>query len=62
MVFEITDAEHARTAKWLKRHRCDVDKSRQTITYCFTLTGIGTAVVARCTCGAQLELTDYSRW
>jgi hypothetical protein len=31
-------------------------------TWCFTPTGIGTVVKVRCSCGEELDLTDYGSW
>ena len=52
--------------RWRKKHKCtsvDAQGERSSsITYCFHPTGIGTAEVARCSCGAELNVTDYDTW
>lgn len=32
------------------------------LTYCFTPTGLGTIVKIVCSCGEELDLTDYDKW
>lgn len=47
--------------KWLKTHSC-IHKENNTISWRFTLCGIGMSTVVQCSCGKEKDLTDYDSW
>lgn len=47
---------------WIVEHACDLDGDGK-ISYTFsTGSGIGTSIIVSCSCGAEEDVTDYSRW
>ena len=52
---------------WYKKHskKCKIKKKTAIggrLTYSFTPTGIGCIVAVRCSCGRELDLTDWKNW
>jgi hypothetical protein len=68
MMFVLTDSELADIKKWHERHTCPykgvehVNGTGGNTTYSFTPTGIGTIIKAKCSCGAEMDFTDYESW
>lgn len=63
--FRITTEQKDKANKWAKEHRCktkDVGAIGGRIGYVFIPTGIGEIVMARCACGKEINLTDFSDW
>ena len=69
--FILDGVELERARRWLRshrrRHRQPPRDQREAasgaaITYSFTPTGIGVAVVLQCACGAECDVTDYDSW
>lgn len=74
--FTLTDEEDAKIAEWRTEHRPNCDFYTEAngfpeiyvgaigggITYSFTPTGLGTITIARCACGAEIDVTNYDMW
>jgi len=74
-MFTIDDKQATQIKKWKKEHKCSLRTSDRgieeeiyvgaiggAITYCFTPTGIGIIVEAKCACGEKLNVTDFEDW
>ena len=52
--------------KWREKKNTKIRKKGETpnnmYTYCFTPTGVGMAVVIKCSDGTKLDVTDYGKW
>ena len=76
MRFELTEKEYQKYLEWADTHECKfrikkewMSKSLRYVgaiggadTFCFTPTGLGTAVKVKCACGAEINLTNYDEW
>lgn len=77
IVFTVPPYEQKTLNKWLTKHKktCSMrfDENGDPnpypggtagglLTYQFTPTGIGTAIVANCACGESINITDYGQW
>ena len=73
MNFSLDSSQLARAKAWSAEHdaakhipangkRRKVGAIGGAYTYCFTPTGIGTVTKIQCSCGDNLDLTDYSLW
>lgn len=75
MQFHMTDDDTRKMADWLIDHnpKCRFyDDGTQVsnpmgaiggrLTYKFTPTGVGLAIVVECACGESVDLTDYESW
>ena len=68
--FEINDKQQSKLLKWKKKHdeRCRFAKAKNCgaigcrFTYCFISTSLGVIVKVKCTCGHEIDLTDYRGW
>lgn len=64
--FTITEHELKTLMEWQHTHlkTCPFeDKTRSgSISYTFTRTGIGTAIIVSCSCGDMKNITDYAGW
>ena len=64
--FTLEDTELEAFEKWDTEHECDFRYYNTAIggrvTYSFTNTGVGTAIIVKCACGASENITDYSLW
>ncbi len=63
--FVIDLEEHRKINEWVKSHPCTITYEGAIggkYTYCFTPTGIGTALKVKCACGAEVDATDYDSW
>ena len=63
--FGIEGKEKEAVVQFCKEHRHshgEVGAIGGSFTYSFTPTTIGTAVVVKCVCGAELNATDYEAW
>lgn len=73
--FEASETETALANEWIKKHKkkCKILRARRragrvpamgdcVLQYCFTPTGVGTALVVRCDCGESENVTDYGSW
>lgn len=67
MTFEISKEQYERYEEWATTHECPyhIDGKYRYAgaiggadTFCFTPTGIGDIVIAKCVCGAEIDLTD----
>ena len=73
MNFHVADKDYQRAKEWSGQH----DQEKHTppgktsrysgaiggaYTWCFTPTNIGTVVKIKCSCGEELNLTDYDTW
>jgi len=69
--FSYTDEELDQIHEWVKNHKCTLEEDPNfpgykkvgaiggEITYSFTPTGLGMISKVKCTCGAELDLTNY---
>lgn len=48
--------------RWFLDHTCDSWEAADMIIIEDKSSGIGTALIASCSCGAELDLTDYVNW
>jgi hypothetical protein len=65
-VFTMTEKEENSIELWKEVHdkKCKLKKKNRPrfYTYCFTPTGIGTAIKIQCSCGKGEDVTDVSTW
>jgi len=65
MTFTLSEKEKTKLNEWIDNHDC-VQVPTGAIggkrTYCFTPTNIGTAIVIKCVCGKEIDLTTYEGW
>ena len=76
MRFELTEKEYQKYTEWADTHECKFRIKKEWMskpmryvgpiggedTFCFTPTGLGTAVKVKCACGAEINLTNYDEW
>ena len=63
--FEIDDKADELAEMFIVTHDCPLEYTGAIggkISYEFTVTGIGVAIVVRCGCGEEEDLTDYASW
>lgn len=63
--FEAWDAEHHPKCKYFDDGTSPVSPVGAIggrLSFCFTPTGIGTAVTVECACGEKVNVTDYGSW
>lgn len=70
--FVLEEEEWETFNAWNEEHRkkCPLAKNASrldrpgggSLTYSFTHTGIGVAINVQCTCGAEVDCTDYGSW
>ncbi len=59
---KLAQSEWVKLKNWTVDHRCKGKDDIGSITLKFSQTGIGEAITAICSCGAECDLTDYSLW
>jgi len=63
MAFGIEPYEQLTLSKWLQEHNKTCEKKKHNLlTYKFTPTGIGLAIIVECGCGEEVNITDYKMW
>ena len=67
MEFIVPDEETKKAARWQKQHKkvCSVTEVGAIggkYTWSFTQTGLGCITTLKCTCGEELNLTDFNNW
>lgn len=75
MHFELSEKDLNKINTWLGEHECSARTSNYGIeneryagaiggstTYCFTPTGLGTMVSAKCVCNKVFDITDWEVW
>jgi hypothetical protein len=68
--FALTDEQAEKATDWKTEHdkTCkNADPLKQgaiggRFTYCFTGTSVGVVAKLRCSCGAEIDLSDYDAW
>lgn len=73
--FELSNADTDRIDEFERMHDCPLRTNEYGIegeiyvgpiggnlTFSFTPTGLGVIAKVRCSCGAELDLTDYESW
>lgn len=68
--FEFNKKESKRIKKWSMNHDCSkLDENNLhksaiggRLTYIFIPTGIGIIKKVKCSCGKELDLTEYEKW
>lgn len=60
--FVISQSERRAANEWMLVHKCAHRDKYRSITWMFTTTGIGTVVELKCSCGAQVDVSDYGSW
>jgi len=71
-MFDLTDKQKKEAFEFVENHDCSLgldafgNKNVGAIggetTYCFSPTGLGTVEVVKCSCGAELNLTNFDNW
>jgi hypothetical protein len=61
LTFSPNEIEYTKACEWINIHCCK-GSTGDSYTWCFTPTGLGVACTVRCSCGAELNVTDYESW
>ena len=71
-LFKVTGEQEKQAQKFMLTHDCSCRKDEDgwpyvgaiggATTFCFTPTGLGDILVVKCTCGAEVNLTDFDSW
>jgi hypothetical protein len=74
-MFTIDDKQTEQIEEWRKTHDCELRTDTHgidneiyvgaiggAITYCFTPTGLGMCLVAKCACGKSINVTNFDNW
>jgi len=63
--FVISDEDNELIEHWVVDHECSLQSHGAIggrISYEFTPTGLGVVTQAKCACGMEFDVTDYSKW
>lgn len=62
--FSLSKIEEEAFNEWWKehKHKCKDKPYERHITFSFTPTGIGSIIVAKCSCGKKIDITDVDCW
>lgn len=62
-LFWVEKYESEQMCKFASKHsHCHRGAIGGAITYCFTPTSLGVIMTVKCTCGKELDITDYEGW
>ncbi len=65
-IFKINDEQQVKICDWDSKHYCSLKGNSGTIggrlSYIFNPTSLGTGVIVRCGCGAEIDVTEYENW
>jgi len=64
--FDLSDDQIKKLRQWDDQHRCGYKQNSGAIvgrlTYCFSPTGLGDICIVKCSCGEEIDLTEYEKW
>ena len=59
-IFQLSDTQLEKIKQWDTDHKCNKygDVTGARLEYCFIPTGLGDVTIVKCSCGAELDVTE----